>query len=98
MMPQVDTRFNLPPFPSEAAKRPGPLWRNQPPAAWEACTIPLTRCRALIGFAYEFKRFSIRQWVVGRFFLSPDEPAIEAALNRNEVPCRRFATCGFFLL
>jgi hypothetical protein len=66
---------------SEAAKRAGPLWRNQPPAAWEALTIPLTRCCALIGFAYEFTRFSIQQRVVGRFFLSPDEPAIEAALN-----------------
>jgi len=66
---------------SEAAKRPGPLWRNRPPAAWEALTIPLTRSRALISCANEFTQFSIQQRVVGRFFLSLDEPAIEAALN-----------------
>ena len=66
---------------SEAAKRAEPPSRNRPPAAWEALTIPLTSCRALISCASAFTRFSIQQRVVGRFFLSPDEPAIEAALN-----------------
>jgi len=66
---------------SEAAKRAGPPWRNPPPAVWEAFTIPLTSRCALIGCANEFPRLSIQQRVVGRLFLSPDEPAIEAALN-----------------
>jgi len=65
----------------QAAKRAGPPWGNRPRAFWEALTIPLTRRCALIGCRDEFTRFSIQQRVVGRFFLSPDEPAIEAALN-----------------